>query len=187
MCCWSPGIRWRKRIGRISKAYSSSIPKRWPRRLYKRRRLKSFRIFSSAARSTAELKKARRKEEFGIRAFLTQPLSSRQAEENLFRARKELRGYLLGGLFPIVSYKNACFLQKNVAGMAIDPEIVRSYENLDREQGEERARELCLEIADRTAEFVDGFYIMTPFQRVELVKSIIAGIRKADETHADSY
>ena len=135
----------------------------------------------------AELKKARRKEEFGIRAFLTQPLSSRQAEENLFRARKELRGYLLGGLFPIVSYKNACFLQKNVAGMAIDPEIVRSYENLDREQGEARARELCLEIAGRTAKLVDGFYIMTPFQRVELVKSIIAGIRKADETHADSY
>ena len=135
----------------------------------------------------AELQKAKRKEDCGIRAFLTQPLSSRQAEENLHRARGELRGYLLGGLFPIVSYKNACFLQKNVAGMTIDPEIVASYENLDREQGEARARQLCLEIAGRTARDVDGFYIMTPFQRVELVKRVIAGIREMDISHAAEY
>ncbi|MBQ9300399.1 MAG: methylenetetrahydrofolate reductase [Clostridia bacterium] len=126
----------------------------------------------------AELNKALRKEACGIRAFLTQPISGIRAVENLYRAREALRGYLLGGLFPIVSYKNACFLQKNVAGITIDPEIVASYENLDREQGEARARQLCLDIAARTAQAVDGFYIMTPFQRVTLVKSIIAGIRE---------
>ena len=128
----------------------------------------------------AELDKALRKEDCGIRAFLTQPITSRRAEENLRRARERLQGWLLGGLFPIVSYKNACFLQENVTGVDIDPEIIRSYEALDRQQGEERARQLCLEIAARTAEDVDGFYIMTPFQRVALVKSVIAGIRGRD-------
>lgn len=131
----------------------------------------------NAVHFDAELEKARRKEDCGIRAFLTQPLTSRQAEENLLKAREALRGFLLGGLFPIVSHKNALFLQNHVNGVTIDPGIIDSYEGLDRNQGEERGRALCLQIAARTAHAVDGFYIMTPFQRVALVKTVIAGIK----------
>jgi homocysteine S-methyltransferase len=124
-----------------------------------------------------EIRRARKKEESGIRAFLTQPISSTQAMENVKKARRELKGHLLAGLFPIVSYKNACFLQREVGGMTIDQEIIDSYQGLDRAQGEERAERLCLDTAREARPFVNGFYIMTPFQRIALVKRIIGALR----------
>ena len=126
-----------------------------------------------------ELERARRKEEAGIQAFLTQPISSARAVGNVLSAREKLSGYLLGGLFPIVSYKNACFLQREVSGVTIDEEIIRAYEGLNREQGEDMARMLCLETAGKISSAVDGFYIMTPFQRIALVKSIIQALKTA--------
>ncbi|MBR6186319.1 MAG: methylenetetrahydrofolate reductase [Clostridia bacterium] len=125
----------------------------------------------------AELIRAQRKEECGIQAFLTQPVCSAQAEENVRRARGRLHGFLLGGLFPIVSYKNARFLQKEVNGVQIDEQVIRAYEGLDRERGEALARKLCGDTAARIGPFVDGFYIMTPFRRVALVKTIIGEIK----------
>ena len=124
-----------------------------------------------------ELEKAKLKEESGIMAFLTQPILSDRAAENVKLARKALKGYLLGGLFPIVSYKNACFLQSEVAGVTVDEKIMKAYQGLDRAQGEATARRLCREMAGAVREFVDGYYIMTPFQRVGLVSSIIADLR----------
>lgn len=125
-----------------------------------------------------ELRRAQKKAESGIRAFLTQPIASERAMENVFRARESLRdSFLLGGLFPIVSHQNACFLQANVNGVNIDDAIIRSYEGLDRAQGEERAYQLCLETARKAGDAVDGFYIMTPFRRVALVEKIMSGIR----------
>lgn len=127
-----------------------------------------------------ELDKARQKEESGMEAFLSQPILSARAAENIRLARQALRGYILGGLFPVVSYRNACFLRDNVAGVEMDEEILSSYAGLNREQGEERARQVCRDAALRVRDWVDGYYIMTPFQRVKLVKSIMLDLRALD-------
>lgn len=124
-----------------------------------------------------ELNRARQKEESGIRAFLTQPVSSLRALENLREARKELQGALLGGLFPIVSYKNACFLKKEVTGMEIGDDLLSAYQGLDREAGEAMGRRQCMIMARQMRDSVNGFYIMTPFRRVELVKGIISDLK----------
>jgi len=131
----------------------------------------------NAVNFDAELEKARLKEEAGMHGFLTQPVLSERAAENLHRAREVLSGYLFGGLFPVVSQKNARFLDSEVAGMSIDPQIIRAFEGLDRVQGEALAEKLCLHAASRIAQDVDGYYIMTPFQRIDLVRRIVAGIR----------
>lgn len=125
----------------------------------------------------AELSKARQKEGCGVRAFLTQPLLSRRAVENLRRAREALSAYLFPGLFPIVSYKNARYLQSEVAGMAVDDDILAAYEGLDRAAGEALAWQLCRRFAQEAWDQADGFYIMTPFQRVGLVTEIISGLK----------
>ncbi len=124
-----------------------------------------------------ELERAKRKEESGISAFLTQPVSSPRAAERLALARRELNGALLGGLFPIVSYKNACFLKNEVAGMEIGDDLLAAYQGLDRAAGEAMGRRQCLMMARRIRDSVDGFYIMTPFRRVELVKGIISDLK----------
>ena len=123
-----------------------------------------------------ELKRAKDKEACGIEAFLTQPVLCEQAARNLEQARSVLSGRIFGGLFPVVSEKNARFLHSEVAGIRVDERVIAAYEGLDRTQGEALAVRLCRDTARRIAPLVDGFYIMTPFQRVALVCEVIKAI-----------
>lgn len=136
----------------------------------------------NAMRFDLELERAKEKMDCGVSAFLTQPVLSEQAALHLERARDELRGAkLIGGLFPVVSEKNARFLQSEVHGITVDEAVVRAYAGLDRAQGEDMAVRLCREAASRISPFVDGYYIMTPFQRVELVCRVIRETRNLAE------
>lgn len=136
----------------------------------------------NAMRFDSELDRAKEKMDCGVSAFLTQPVLSEQAALHLERARDELRGAkLIGGLFPVVSEKNARFLQSEVHGITVDEAVVRAYAGLDRAQGEDMAVRLCREAASRISPFVDGYYIMTPFQRVELVCRVIRATRNLAE------
>lgn len=130
----------------------------------------------NAANFDIELQRAKDKEACGMEAFLTQPVLSEQAACNLERARGVLSGRLIGGIFPVVSEKNARFLHSEVAGITLDERIIEAYSGLDRMQSEELAVRLCLDAARRIAPFVDGFYIMTPFQRVQLVCSVMKAL-----------
>lgn len=136
----------------------------------------------NAVRFDSELDRAKEKMDCGVSAFLTQPVLSEQAALHLERAMDELRGAkLIGGLFPVVSEKNARFLQSEVYGITVDEAVVRAYAGLDRAQGEDMAVRLCREAASRISPFVDGYYMMTPFQRVELVCRVIRATRNLAE------
>ena len=136
----------------------------------------------NAVHFDSELDRAKEKMDCGVSAFLTQPVLSEQAALHLERARDELRGAkLIGGLFPVVSEKNARFLQSEVHGITVDEAVVRAYAGLDRAQGEDMAVRLCREAASRISPFVDGYYMMTPFQRVELVCRVIRATRNLAE------
>ena len=112
----------------------------------------------NAVRFDSELDRAKEKMDCGVSAFLTQPVLSEQAALHLERAMDELRGAkLIGGLFPVVSEKNARFLQSEVHGITVDEAVVRAYAGLDRAQGEDMAVRLCREAASRISPFVDGY------------------------------
>lgn len=128
-----------------------------------------------------QLRLAREKEENGMAGFLTQPVLSEQGLENLKRARKELNGKILGGLFPIVSWKNGQFLKNEISGMDVADEILVLYEGKNREEGEETAKKVTLAIAEEMKDYVDGFYVMTPFQRVDLVSSIVSSLKEMEK------
>lgn len=141
-----------------------------------------FRIFAAldvnAVNFSAELRRAREKERCGVVGFLTQPVLSAEALENLKRARESLEGKLLGGVFPVVSHKNALFLNEQVSGVRVCPEIIGLYEGADRAAGETLARKISEAIMAQLAPYTDGVYLMTPFQRVELMTGLIAKARE---------
>ena len=120
-----------------------------------------------------QLKMAKEKEEAGIKGFLTQPVLTPEAFENLKKARKELKGYILGGIIPVVSEKNARFMDNEINGINVDHTLFEMYAGLSREDAEDLAVKISSEIADRIAPFVDGFYLMTPFLRTGLMQRII--------------
>ena len=126
-----------------------------------------------------ELRRAKEKAANGMAGFLTQPVLSRQAVENLAAARAALPGSkLLAGILPVVSHRNALFMENEVNGIHIDPDLIRRYEGAGRAQGEALGLEISLAAAKAAAPYADGFYLMTPFNRVGLMEQLIAAIRK---------
>ena len=69
---------------------------------------------------------ARQKAENGMCGFLTQPVLTDAALENLRLARETLDARLLGGIIPIVSHRNAVYLNTEVAGIRLDPGLFLS-------------------------------------------------------------
>ena len=140
-----------------------------------------FRLFGAlnvnARNFDVQLRLALEKEECGIQGFLTQPVLSKEALDNLRRARETLRGKLFGGIFPVVSYRNACFLNNEVSGIRVCREIVELYRDKSREEGEAIALTVSAAIAREIAPHVDGFYLMTPFQRVGLIARLLDRMR----------
>ena len=140
-----------------------------------------FRVFGAlnvnARNFQIQLDMAKEKEAAGVCGFLTQPVLSPEAEENLARAREELKGKLLGGIFPVVSHRNALFLNNEVAGIRVSDEIIARYEGKDRAECEDLAVALSLEIAQRIEPYTDGLYFMTPFKRVALIERILKELR----------
>ena len=135
----------------------------------------------------AELRRAERKQSNGIVRFLTQPVLSAEAATNLAKARRTLEAEIYGGILPIVSYRNAEFLSSGIRGISIGPEFLSRYRNLDKDRASELAVNLSLEIAREIRGSVDGYYLITPFRRLDLVGRIIGEIRKAEyaETAAE--
>ena len=140
-----------------------------------------FHIFGAlnlnAKNFDVQLKLAKDKIKNGMVGFLTQPVLSENAIENLKRARKELDTYILGGLIPIVSERNARFMNSEVNGISVDSSIIESYVGKDRDQSEELAIRITTDFAKRIEDLVDGYYIMTPFNRTSLVAKIIGNLK----------
>lgn len=124
-----------------------------------------------------QLHHAEKKMESGVSVLFTQPVLSERGFANLQRARKELPVKLLGGIMPVVSYRNAAFMSNEMAGIAIDEELIERYRDKDREESEALALEISAGFIDRIADFVDGYYVITPFKRVELILRIVEYIR----------
>ena len=124
-----------------------------------------------------QLELAKQKEENGAVGFLTQPIFTDEAMENLQLARETLRGKLLGGIMPIVSHRNALYLSREVAGIRVDEDVISRYEGADRARGEELALEISCSTARRMRPLVDGYYLITPFSRTALMVRIMERIR----------
>ena len=122
---------------------------------------------------------AKKKLEAGMAGFFTQPVLSERAKENLRTAREELGDALImGGLMPVVSERNARFMESEIAGIHVEERIINAYHGLDREAAEELAVRLSLEIAHDIEPYIDGYYIITPFSRTPLVARIVAELLK---------
>ena len=126
-----------------------------------------------------ELRRAGEKLENGMSGFLTQPVLSEQAVENLRRTRETLgeRAKILAGIMPVVSQRNAIFMENEVNGIHVAEDIIEAFAGLDREQGEALGLEISLKMAREALLYADGFYLMTPFNRVALMERLIARLK----------
>ncbi|MDY6064875.1 MAG: bifunctional homocysteine S-methyltransferase/methylenetetrahydrofolate reductase [Finegoldia sp.] len=133
----------------------------------------------NATNFSMELNRAKEKEKAGTKVFYTQPIISEKAVENLKIAKKELKAYIMGGLMPIVSYKNASYIEAEIYGMSVEKEIIEKYKKADESEYKKLAIEVTCLYAEKIKDYVDGFYIITPFDKVDLVCDVLDTFKKA--------
>ena len=129
-----------------------------------------------------ELEKAKRKIESGVEVFLTQPIMGKDAIENIKEAKKSLHVPILGGIMPLVSYRNAYYLHSQVSGMQVDQEVLDSFDpDMTREEGESRGLNWALKFMEEIEDWVDGFYLITPFQRLYVIERLLEKYGQGEE------
>lgn len=127
-----------------------------------------------------ELRRAKEKLENGMSGFLTQPVLSAQAVENLKKSRETLGAdaKILAGIMPVISQRNAIFMENEINGIHVEDWIIEKFAGLDRAQGEELGLAISLEMAKAALPYADGFYLMTPFNRVALMERLIGRLKQ---------
>ena len=127
-----------------------------------------------------ELRRAKEKLENGMSGFLTQPVLSAQAVKNLKKSRETLGAdaKILAGIMPVVSQRNAIFMENEINGIHVEDWIIEKFAGLDRAQGEELGLAISLEMAKAALPYADGLYLMTPFNRVALMERLIGRLKQ---------
>ena len=124
-----------------------------------------------------EVTRMGKKVERGAKFFLTQPIF----DENVIRLLPELKqsgqSKILGGIMPLVSYRNAHFLNNEVAGIRIPEHILTQFDkDMEKEEAEVLGIKIAVDLATKMKDHVDGFYFITPFNRIEMIMKIIKQI-----------
>ena len=127
-----------------------------------------------------ELEHAQRKLDAGVKGFLTQPVMTEYAVDNVRAAKETLKDALiLGGIMPVLSERNARYMHEQISGIRLEPETIERFAGLDRQQGEELGLRLAVEWAKMIRPWTDGYYLITPFRRTGLMARLVKTIRTA--------
>lgn len=124
-----------------------------------------------------EYKRMMKKVEQGADFFLTQPVYDEDAVEFIRSIKERSDVKILAGILPVVSYRNAMFLNNELPGVTIPKHIISRFtEDMTREEAQEVGVEIAVEIGKRLKGICDGLYFVVPFSRVEMIMEIIRRI-----------
>lgn len=119
-----------------------------------------------------------KKIENGASFFLTQPIYEEETIEFLKEVKKRRSDIkILGGIMPLVTYKNAVFLNNELPGVTIPENLINKFsKDMSKEEAEKVGIEIAVDIGNKLKEICDGLYFITPFKRVGMLIKIIEKI-----------
>lgn len=128
--------------------------------------------------SKAELNRLEKKLKAGALFFLTQPIFD-ESRIGIVEKARSMGAKMLLGIMPLVSYRNAVYMNNEVPGIQIPENYINRFSpDMSREKGQETGIEIALEIAERLRPHADGFYFITPFNRAEIIAELMKQCRK---------
>ena len=129
----------------------------------------------------AELQRAQKKIASGTMVLLTQPIFSSAAVLNFKRAKEMLDCYLMAGILPIASWKNAMFLNNEVSGIEISADFIAMLQKMSADEVQKASVVHSMQMIQAVFSMADGFYIMTPLKKVGYITDLLAEIKKYQE------
>lgn len=126
-------------------------------------------------------KRTEKKIKAGASFFLTQPMYDEESIARIAKIKEQLDTKILCGIMPLVSYRNAMFIKNEMPGIYVPDEIAAQYTpEMTKEEAEEVAVRISLDLMRKMKHVTDGYYFMVPFNRVSLIGRIIDEIKKED-------
>lgn len=127
-----------------------------------------------------EYSRMMKKVENGAKFFMTQPVYDDAAVEFLKKIKEETDVKILGGILPLVSYRNAVFLNNELPGVTIPKECIdRFSEDMTKEEGQSVGVDIAVSMGKKLKEICDGLYFIAPFGRVNMIIDIVKKIKES--------
>lgn len=118
-----------------------------------------------------EINRMKKKINAGASYFLTQPIFSDQDVENINYIKSKVDAKIVCGIMPLVSYRNASFIQNEITGIHVPDYIVDKFDpDMSRKDGETVGVNIVRKVMEKLSDVADGYYFMLPFNRVHLVE-----------------
>lgn len=126
-----------------------------------------------------EIERFRRKIDAGAEFAITQPVFDPDA---LLRFLDRVEAFprripVLAGVWPLISFKNAEFMNNEVPGVVVPKEILeRMAQCRTREDGRKAGIEIARGIVERISDRVNGFQVSAPLGQVETALAVLGKI-----------
>jgi homocysteine S-methyltransferase len=129
--------------------------------------------FNCASRKLEnEVKRFQRKIQAGARFIMAQPVFDIARAREISVACRELHVPLMLGVMPLVSERNAEFLHHEVPGIDVPEAVRKRMAGLKGEKGRAEGLAIAKEMMAEIAGEVQGFYLITPMNRYELIAEL---------------
>ncbi len=124
-----------------------------------------------------ELRRLDFKVEAGAEFIITQPVFDLRIFENFLRRIEHIKVPLLSGIWPLVSLRNAEFLNHEVPGASVPDEVMeRMRAAKSKEEALAVGTAVAKEMVRQVRPHTQGIQIAVPFGRVEMVLEVLEGI-----------
>ena len=134
---------------------------------------------------SGQLKKLSRKIAAGASFIQTQPIYDPAVLEKLAHCLEPFNLPCLIGIMPLVSERNALFLHNEVPGIRLPDTVLERMRGTAGAEGAAIGVAMAEELLDHALQLgFQGFYLMPPFGRIELIERLLTKIRASASTCA---
>lgn len=124
-----------------------------------------------------EISRFRYKVEAGAEYAITQPIFDIQAFRDFLARIASHRIPILAGIWPLTSYRNAEFMNNEVPGVVIPPEIMARMEAADaRGEAHLEGLKIAREMVQAIQHEVEGLQVSAPFGKIELALDVVQAL-----------
>jgi len=127
----------------------------------------------NSVNSENEIHRMRLKKEAGAEYIITQPVFDVPSLES-FMEKVDMSGmYLIAGIWPLVSLRNAEFMKNEVPGVTVPDEVIAQIARYDTKEDQLKAGiGIAQSMVDRVRGMVNGIQVSAPFGRYALAVEV---------------